>query len=132
MAKQVKNTGRQYGLDGLIVASVALASIGAGNEIITKLPPGAWVTNVVSNVTTAFDGSGTVTATLTDGTTVFINAITAKATGALATAVTNKYFPNGGTLTFSIADQNSNSTVGQVLIDVQYKVVGRANEAYTE
>ena len=126
MTQQTKLQGRQTGLSACVNAGIA--QIGTGNEVVFKIPPGGYVDNVDFQVITAFDGTGTVTATLTDGTTVFINAQTVKSTGAVTAAVTKKFYPNGGTLTFSIADQNGNSANGQVVGFVNYKNIYRANE----
>lgn len=127
MAKQTKVVGRQYSLAACVDAGVP--QIGAGNEVTFNVPAGAYVDGVDFQVLTAFDGSGTVTGTLSDGTTTFINAQTLKATGAVTVAVSKKYFPNGGKLTFSIADQNGNSANGSVLGFVSYKRRYAQNEA---
>lgn len=126
MAQQTKLQGRQHPLSACVNAGIA--QIGSGNEVVFKVPPGGYVDSVDFQVITAFDGTGTVTATLTDGTTVFINAQTVKSTGAVTAAVSQKFYPNGGTLTLSIADQNSNSANGQLVGFVNYKSIYRADE----
>lgn len=118
MAKQTIIKGRQHSLQAFIDAGIA--QIGTGNEVIVNIPPGGFVKNVSGWVPTAFDGTGTVTASLGDGTTTFINAQTVKATGVLTIAVVNKWYPSGGQLKFSIADQNSNSANGSVFAFVDY------------
>jgi len=126
MATQTKLQGRQHPLSACVNAGIA--QIGTGNEVVFKVPPGGYVDNVDFQVITAFDGTGTVTGSLSDGTTTFIAAQTLKATGAVTAAVTKKFYPNGGTLTFSIADQNGNSANGQVVGFVNYKSIYRADE----
>lgn len=126
MTAQTKVQGRQHPLSACVNAGIA--QIGTGNEVVFKVPPGAYVDNVDFQVITAFDGTGAVTGNLTDGTTVFIAAQTLKAIGAVTAAVLKKYYPNGGTLTLSIADANSNSANGQLVGFVNYKSIYRADE----
>ena len=95
---------------------------GAGNAVTIRLKPGSWVLRTAATVPTVFDGTGTVTVTSTDGTVTWWSAVTVKNAGmATATASTTKFYPNGGTITSYIADQNANSTTGDVR--VLYEIV---------
>lgn len=104
----------------------------AGGGFSAKIPQGAWVTNIVGLKNTAFNTAGTtptVTLTLTDGTTVLINAQTLASTGAITIAAAAKFYPNGGTITGSITEgvasgSVTTATAGDALIRIEYIQVG--------
>lgn len=90
-----------------IVVVLTPATVGSDNAVTAKLPMGALITNVELHTVEAFDTSGadsTITGTITDGTTTFVNAQDLKSTGKETVAVAFKHLPQGGTLTFSIAE----------------------------
>lgn len=126
MAIQTKVAARQWPLEA--VGSAGTSQIGAGNELIFKIPPNSFLKRVQVTGITVFDGTGAVTGTLTDGTTVFVNAQSLKAAGDVTVAVADKYYPTGATLTFSVTDANDNSTVGQALVLLTYVGLNRQNE----
>lgn len=104
------------------VAQVGIGNNGAANGVTIKLPRNAVLLRTVAASTVAFDGSGTVTITSTDGTTAFWSAVNVKDAAGFET-VSNappKYYPYGGTITTYITDQNSNSTVGAAFVVYEY------------
>ncbi len=107
-----------------------IENIGAGNEVTVKLPQGAYLTDVDLNTITAFDSATTTTGTVTDGTTVFVNGVDLKTTGNETAANLPKYYPNGGTLTFSIAETGATATEGAAIGTVEYLIVGGGDEIY--
>lgn len=115
---------RQYPLVGYALAGIA--NIGAGNGFDFKLPPKAYLTDVFFDTITAFDGT-TNTVTASDGTTTFINAQDIKSTGRETVAVPNKYYPSGGTISFTLA-QTGAATVGAGVAMVRYIIFDRMNE----
>lgn len=118
---------RQYPL--VAVADLRIANIGTGNGIAVKVPVGALVT-VKAHVVTAFDSATTTTISASDGTSTHISAKDAKA--AALTNVTvdipTKFYPSGGTITFTMAETGATATVGRILATVEYVVLNRGNE----
>lgn len=116
----------------LLVALVLLTPADiAGGGFSAKIPQGAWVTNIVGQKVAAFDTGGTtpvVTLTVGDGTTTFINAQSLAATGAVTAATTQKYYPQGGTITGTIAESAASGLVpaenGEVLLRIEYVQLG--------
>jgi len=109
-----------------IVVPLTFANIGAAS-VTANLPPGAVVVGASLYTDIAFNGSSTVTGTITDGTLAFVSAQNVKTTGAETVAATNKYYPSGGTITFSIADAGSDSTAGSTVGVVLYAQVGKGD-----
>jgi hypothetical protein len=105
----------------------------AGGGFSAKVPHGALVTNVVGLKQTAFNTAGTtptVTLTVGDGTTTFINAQTLTGTGAITAAVTTKFYPSGGTITGAITEGVASgaittATAGDAFVRIDYVQVGR-------
>lgn len=113
-----KQAKRQY--ERNILVELGPGNMGAGNEVTARLPQGAWVTNVVPVTETAFNSGTTATMTVTDGTTVFVNAQDVKTTGIETAAVTQKYYPQGGTLTCSLGQTGTAATSGRALVKISY------------
>jgi 3D (Asp-Asp-Asp) domain-containing protein len=104
-------------------------NLGTGNGFDVALPRGTTLLALLPLTTTAFDGTGTVTLTITaeepDGTTTtLVSGVDIKTTGSETVANVPKFFPNGATLHITGADQNSNSAAGQVVIDAEYTQLG--------
>lgn len=116
---------RQWALNAGTVV-MGIANIGAGLGFDIKIPPGGYVEDVYADTLTAFDGT-TNTITVTDGTTVFVNAQDVKSVGRETAAVASKYYPSGGTISINMA-QTGAATVGAVIVNIRYIVLGRANE----
>jgi hypothetical protein len=106
------------------VVDLGVDNAGAGNGYTAKLPQGALVVSAGLVTVTAFDGTGTVTGTITDGTTALVNAQDVKTTGIETVAVAQKFYPTGGTITFSLADANSDSAAGRAIGYVSYVQLG--------
>jgi hypothetical protein len=121
-----KKTDRQYAL--VAEVDLGIANIGSGNGKTMVLPPGALLLRALWLTVTAFDSGTTATGTLTDGTTVFVNAENVKTTGSETVANTPKFYPSGGTLTASLAETGTTATVGRALVSVEYYIVGRGQE----
>lgn len=123
---QTKIAERQY--MNVVVADASIANIGAGNELLIYIPPNGLLQGMDVLTVTAFDGT-TNTLTAGDGTTVFANAVDVKTTGSETVANAPKFYPNGGTLTISLA-QTGTATVGRALVAVRFVVLGRGNELF--
>jgi hypothetical protein len=110
-------------------ALVGIANIGSGNGVSFAVPAGAFA-EVGAHIVTAFNSATTTTISASDGTSTFISAEDAKA--AALTNVTvdipRKYFPSGGTITFSLAETGDAATLGSAVVWVEYEVVGRHDE----
>lgn len=104
------------------VARVGPANNGAANGITIKLAQNCTLLRMTACSVTAFDGTGTVTITSTDGTTAFLSGVDVKNTAGFETPSTAppKHYPSGGTITTYITDQNSNSTVGDAFVVYEY------------
>lgn len=104
------------------VARVTKANNGAGNGVTIKLPPNSILLRTTGISDVAFDGTGTVTLTSTDGTTAFWSAVNVKDAAGFET-VSNappKRYKNGGTITTYITDQNGDSVLGDASILYEY------------
>lgn len=114
------------------VARVSKANNGAGNGITIKLPNNTLLCRMIPASVTAFDGTGTVTITSTDGTTAFLNAVNVKDAVGFETASTAppKFYPTGGTITTYITDQNSNSAAGDAFVLYEYVELSGGEEVY--
>ena len=114
------------------VARVSKAHNGAGNGITIKLPNNTLLCRMIPASVTAFDGTGTVTITSTDGTTAFLNAVNVKDAVGFETASTAppKFYPTGGTITTYITDQNSNSATGDAFVLYEYVELSGGCEVY--
>lgn len=88
------------------------------------IPRGSLIVAVGLITVTAFDGTGTVTGTITDGTTAFVNGQDVKSTGIETVATAQKFLADGGTVQFNIADQNSDSGAGRAIGYVAYIQLG--------
>lgn len=121
---------RQYPL--IAMAKLGLATVGAANAVTMSVPVGALVTDIRVFTVTAFNtgGAGTATATVTDGTTVFANAVDVKTAGAETVANAPKFYPTGGTFTATITETvaTTAATAGEVYVTVEYVIDARGNE----
>lgn len=121
---------RQYTLAA--VAQLGVANIGAGNGVEMDLPPGALLLRAYVLTDVAFNtaGTGTAALTLTDGTTVFANAVDVKTTGNETVANAPKFYPNGGVLAASITEvlDTTAANAGRVSVVAEYVIIGRAHE----
>lgn len=113
-----------------IVADLGPENMGTGNGATAKLPQGALVTGVIPVTSTAFNSVTTATLTVTDGTTVFVNAQDIKTAGTETAAVSQKFFPAGGTIQFNLAQTGGDATAGRVTVVVQYVVLGEGCDIY--
>jgi hypothetical protein len=110
----------------IIMVELKPANIGTAGYTAV-IPRGSLITSVSLLTVTAFDGTGTVTGTITDGTTAFVSAQDVKTTGIETVAVAQKYLADGGTIQFSLADANSNSAAGLAIAQVSYIQLGTEN-----
>lgn len=125
----IKIGDRQYNKSAL--AALTVKHIGAGNALTFSIRPGTVLMSALVLTTTAFDtaGVGTAALTVTDGTTVFANAVDVKTAGVETVANAPKYYPAGGTITVSIAETvaTTSATVGSVLVQFEYLIVGNGD-----
>jgi hypothetical protein len=123
-----KLTQRQKAVT-VVTPLLTIANIGAGNGYDIPIPPDTYVSEIYLDTLTAFDGT-TNTGTVSDGTTTFVNAQDLKSTGRETDAVPGKYYPNGGTISITLA-QTGTATVGQAIGVVTMVGLHRADEIYT-
>lgn len=107
------------------VADCGLANLGAGNEQIINLPVNALLLDVTVDTATAFNAGTTATASVSDGTTTFVNAASVAATGRAQGTNIGKFYPSGGKLTISLAQTGAAATAGRAFAAAKYIVVGR-------
>src|SRR5690348_18300551 len=86
------------------VVDLGVDNAGAGNGYTAKLPQGALVVSAALITVTAFDGTGTVTGTITDGTTALANAQDGKTTGTETVDVAQKFHPTVRNNPSAVAD----------------------------
>ena len=113
---------RQEVLSAMV--DLGIANIGTDKGYTAVIPRGSLIIAVGLITVTGFDGTGTVTGTITDGTTAFINAQDVKTTGIETVATTHKFVVDGATIQFSLADANSNSAAGRAIGYVNYIQLG--------
>lgn len=107
-----------------ITVPLTIANIGTGNGYTAVLPAGAQIVNIRADISTAFNSATTTTLSLSDGTTTFISAEDAKTAGPVTVDVAGKYYPNGGTLTVSMAETGATATAGKGCVSIGYTLVG--------
>lgn len=117
---------RQYPL--VAVKKLTKANLGAGKGYDFVVPMNALVTEIVVITTTAFDSATTATATVSDGTTTFANAVDIKTVGSETVANTPKFYPTGGTISANLAETGATATVGEVVVLVRYVILERGQE----
>lgn len=122
------NVSRQASLFAFV--DLGVANMGAGNGISVLLPAGAQMVNIAAHVVTPFNSATTATVSASDGTTTFISAEDAKAAALtnVTVDVPKKFFPSGGTVTFSLAETGATATAGRIVGWVEYIVANRHHE----
>lgn len=113
-----------------IMVDLGVANIGAENGVTAKLPQGALLLTMGLQTVEAFNSGTTATATVGDGTTTFVNAVDVKTTGAETAAGTPKFYPQGGTLTWSLAETGTAGTAGRAIGYASYIQLGVGDEVY--
>lgn len=109
------------------VAAVGIANIGAGNEVTFAILPGELVLEIDAVMGTAFNGT-TNTLSVSDGTVDFLDGVDAKAAaGVKYSATVGKLYPEGGTLTVSLA-QTGEATAGEAVVVAKIVAPGRQHE----
>lgn len=106
------------------------SNIGAGNEVDIFLPNGALLEQADFVTVTAFNSATTATATITDGTTVFVNGVDIKSIGKETSANAPKYYPNGGKLTISLAETGATASAGEAIVKVAYTIVNAGDMVF--
>lgn len=107
--------------------SVGPANMGAGNGVEVTIPRGALVDEIAVVTAIGFNSGTTGTVTVGDGTTTFANAVDVMTAGNETVANTPKAYPNGGTITVSLAQTGAAATAGQTMIKVGYLQLGNAS-----
>lgn len=120
-----------------VTAPFGVENIGAGNEIEAKLPQGAVIIGVLVLVGTAFNTGGDTpvcTVTVGDGAATFVNAQSITTTGKKTVAVSEKHYPQGGTVKLSIAQSAGSglepATAGAGVAVIQYVQLGAGGDIY--
>lgn len=112
-------------------ADVKVKHLGAANGFTAKVPPGATVLRVAVLTVVGFNPGGTDTATLTvtDGTTVFANAVDIETAGNETVANAPKHYPTGGTISITAVETGvAPATLGHAVVVIEYVISGRGNE----
>lgn len=113
-----------------ILVELGIDNMGTGNGATAKLPQGAMLMDCGLITETAFNSVTTATGTLSDGTTTFVNAVDVKSTGKETSAGAPKYYPAGGTLTWSLAQTGGDATAGRAFGYATYLINGVGDEPY--
>lgn len=113
---------RQEVLSAMV--DLGIANIGTGNGYTAVIPRGSLIVSVGLYTVTAFDSGTTATGTITDGTTALVSAQDVKSTGIETVAVAQKFYPDGGTITFSLAETGTTATAGRAIGYVNYIQLG--------
>lgn len=103
-------------------AVLGVSNIGASNGVSFAVPPGAHVYGIAAYVGTQFNGT-TDTLTVGDGTTTFISAEDIKTAGVVTVDVAQKYYPDGGTISATLAETGTTSA-GAVSLVFSYAING--------
>ncbi len=114
------------------LAFLGVANMGAANTVTFSVRPGTFVLRVFTQTITAFDSGTTATATISDGTTTFVNAVDIKTTGAETSAGAPKYYPTGGTITVTLAETGTAATVGELAAGFEYLIRGNGDGGLEE
>lgn len=107
------------------MCDLRIANIGTGNGCTVSVPAGAMVVSVGLYTVTAFNSATTTTGTIGDGTTTYVSAQDVKTTGIETVAVAQKFYPDGGTITISLAETGATATAGRAVGFVGYINLGR-------
>ncbi len=113
---------RQEVLSAMV--DLGVANIGTGKGYTSVIPRGALVVAVGLYTVTAFNSGTTATGTITDGTTAFVNAQDVTSTGIETVAVAQKFYPDGGTIQFNLAETGTAATAGRAIGYVSYIQLG--------
>ena len=113
---------RQEVLSAMV--DLGVANIGAGNGYTAVIPRGALIISAGLYTVTAFNSGTTATGTITDGATALVSAQDVKSTGIETVAVAQKFYPDGGTITFSLAETGTTATAGRAIGYVSYIQLG--------
>lgn len=113
-----------------IMVDLGIENIGADNGYTAKLPQGALLLGTGLQTVTAFDSGTTATGTITDGTTTFVNGVDVKSTGAETASNTPKFYPQGGTLQFNLAETGTTATAGRAIGYAWYIQLGVGDTTY--
>jgi len=103
-------------------------NIGAANGMSAKIPRGATLLRVTLLTVTAFNSATTTTATVGDGTTTFVAAQDVKTTGAETVANVPKFYPDGGTLSATLAETGAAATAGRAVLVAEYAQLGQGDQ----
>ena len=113
---------RQEVLSAMV--DLGIANIGTGNGYTAVIPRGALIISAGLYTVTAFDSGTTATGTITDGTTALVSAQDVKSTGIETVAVAQKFYPDGGTIQFNLAETGTAATAGRAIGYVNYIQLG--------
>jgi len=107
-----------------VMVDLGIANIGAGNGYTAVIPRGSLIVSAGIYTETAFNSATTTTATITDGTTALVSAVDVKTTGIETVAVAQKFYADGGTIQFNLAETGAAATAGRAIGYVSYIQLG--------
>ena len=107
-----------------VMVDLGVANMGTGNGYTAAIPRGALIVSAGLITVTAFNSATTATGTITDGTTALVDAQDVKTTGIETVAVAQKFYADGGTITFSLAETGAAATAGRAVAYVSYIQLG--------
>lgn len=113
-----------------VLVDLGVKNIGAGNEVEAKLPQGTLLLRAKLFTVTAFNAGTTATGTIGDGTTTFVNAQDVLTVGDETVANVPKFYPQGGKVTFSLAQTGTAATAGRAIGLLEYVQLGVGDEVY--
>ncbi len=107
-----------------VMVDLGIANIGNGNGYTAVIPRGSLIVSAGIYTETAFNSATTTTATITDGTTALVSAVDVKTTGIETVAVAQKFYADGGTIQFNLAETGAAATAGRAIGYVSYIQLG--------
>lgn len=106
------------------MVDLTIANIGTGNGYTAVVPRDSLIVSAGVITDTAFNSETTTTATITDGTTALISAVDVKTTGIETVSVAQKFYPDGGTIQFNLAETGATATAGRAIGYISYIQLG--------
>ena len=109
------------------MVDLRIANIGTGNGYTAVIPRDSLIVAAGVITQTAFNSATTTTATITDGTTALVSAVDVKTTGIETVSVAQKFYADGGTIQFNLAETGATATAGRAIGYVAYIQLGNEN-----
>ncbi len=122
----------QFNRQTILAALVDLGieAIGTDNGATLKLPQGTVLLAAKVITATAFDSGTTATITVSDGTTSLIDSADLTTAGTVNATIATPLYPQGATITVSLAQTGTDATAGRALVLLEYVQLGVGTEVY--